>query len=53
MIDEANLYEYYYANKSDISGKFCVNEWIAFYKEWVDACNRIRANAGKVKKHGR
>lgn len=53
MIDMMKMREYFHLNWRDFRGKFYLEDWLTFCKEWDDACNRIRANAGKVKKHGR
>ena len=47
MFDEQKMSEYWEENKKAFVGKFHLNEWLTFCKEWDAACRKLRAAAGK------
>lgn len=49
MIDSAEVCKYWETHRDDFNGKYRLNEWLVFYKEWVDACNKIKRMAKKQK----
>lgn len=47
MIDEEKMTKYFEENRKEIAGKFNLQEWLTFCKEWDAACRKLRAAAGK------
>lgn len=47
MIDEEKMIEYFKENYKQMIGKFHLEEWLTFCKEWDAACRKLRAAAGK------
>lgn len=47
MFNQQKMTDYYKNNKNEIGGKFNLNEWLEFCREWDAACRKLRAAAGK------